>query len=145
MSLVRRFLCCLCACLVSCFILASDVGAQQSATISENAAATSQAAPSSPLRLTMQDAVARARKNSVVYQSAVTDAGVAREDKSLARDALLPSVNYNNSAIYSQGIGRPPAVRFIANNAVHEYLSQGNAHEVIDVAAFAELRRAGWS
>jgi outer membrane protein TolC len=79
----------------------------------------------------------------VVYQAAVTDAGVAREDKNQARDALLPSVNYNNSAIYSQGIGRPPAVRFIANNAVHEYLSQGNAHELIDVAGFAELRRAG--
>lgn len=141
MSLIRKFLSCLCVCLVSCFILASDVRAQQ--TVSENAPATSQAAPSSPLRLTMQDAVARARKNSVVYQAAVTDAGVAREDKNLARDALLPSVSYNNSAIYTQGIGRPPAVRFIANNAVHEYLSQGNAHEVIDVAAFAELRRAG--
>jgi outer membrane protein len=91
----------------------------------------------------MQDALARARKNSVVYQGAVTDANVAREDKNLARDALLPTVTCNNSAIYSQGIGRPPAVRFIANNAVHEYLSQGNAHEVLDVASFAELRRAG--
>jgi outer membrane protein TolC len=147
MRLVRRFPSCLCACLVSCFILASNVKAQQSARLSENAPATSQApasAPASaPLRLAMQDALARARKNSAVYQAAVTDAGVAREDKNQARDALLPSVNYNNSAIYSQGIGRPPAVRFIANNAVHEYLSQGNAHEVLDVAAVAELRRAG--
>jgi outer membrane protein TolC len=147
MRLVRRFPSCLCACLVSCFILASNVKAQQSARLSENAPATSQAPASgpasAPLRLAMQDALARARKNSAVYQAAVTDAGVAREDKNQARDALLPSVNYNNSAIYSQGIGRPPAVRFIANNAVHEYLSQGNAHEVLDVAAVAELRRAG--
>jgi outer membrane protein TolC len=143
MRLVRRFPSCLCACLVSCFILASNVKAQQSARLSENAPATSQAPASAPLRLAMQDALARARKNSAVYQATVTDAGVAREDKNQARDALLPSVNYNNSAIYSQGIGRPPAVRFIANNAVHEYLSQGNAHEVLDVAAVAELRRAG--
>jgi outer membrane protein TolC len=147
MRLVQRFPSCLCACLVSCFFLASTIKAQQSARLSENAPATSQAlasAPvSAPLRLTMQDALARARKNSVVYQGAVTDASVAREDKNQARDALLPSVNYNNSAIYSQGIGRPPTVRFIANNAVHEYLSQGNAHEVLDVAAVAELRRAG--
>lgn len=143
MSLVRRFLCCLCACLVSCFTFVSNAKAQQSATLSENAAPTSPAPTAAPLRLTMQDALARARKSSMVYQAAVTDAGVAREDKNLARDALLPSVNYNNSAIYSQGIGRPPTVRFIANNAVHEYLSQGNAHEVIDVAGFAELRRAG--
>lgn len=147
MRLVRSFQSCLCACLVFCFTLASNAKAQQSATPSDNEAATSRSPTSSPamapLRLTMQEALARARKNSVVYQAAVTDAGVAREDKHQARDALLPSVNYNNSAIYSQGIGRPPAVRFIANNAVHEYLSQGNAHEVIDVAAFAELRRAG--
>src|SRR5450631_1865606 len=143
MRLVRRFPSCLCACLVSCFILTSNVKAQQSARLSENAPATSQAPASAPLRLAMQDALARARKNSAVYQAAVMDAGVAREDKNQARDALLPSVNYNNSAIYSQGIGRPPAVRFIANNAVHEYLSQGNAHEVLDVAAVAELRRAG--
>src|SRR5450432_3453223 len=143
MRLVRRFPSCLCACLVSCFTLASTVRAQQSARLSQNAPAKSQAPASTPLRLTMQDALARARKNSVVYQGAVTDATVAREDKNQARDALLPSVNYNNSAIYSQGIGRPPAVRFIANNAVHEYLSQGNAHEVIDVAGFAELRGAG--
>ena len=147
MRLVRSFQSCLCACLVFCFTLASNAKAQQSATPSDNEAATSRSPTSSPamapLRLTMQEALARARKNSVVYQAAVTDAGVAREDKHQARDALLPSVNYNNSAIYSQGIGRPPAVRFIANNAVHEYLSQGNAHEVIDVAGFAELRRAG--
>lgn len=147
MRVVRRFLSWRCACLVSCFIFVSNARAQQGATLSEHAPATSRspatAPTAAPLRLTMQDALTRARKNSVVYQSAVTDASVSREDKNQARDALLPSVNYNNSAIYSQGIGRPPAVRFIANNAVHEYLSQGNAHEVLDVAAFAELRRAG--
>jgi outer membrane protein TolC len=143
MRFVRRFLSCVCICLVPGFIFASYVNAQQSATLSESVPTAAQAPPSGALRLTMQDALARARKNSVVYQAAVTDAGVAREDKNQARDALLPSVNYNNSAIFSQGIGRPPAVRFIANNAVHEYLSQGNAHEVLDVAGFAELRRAG--
>src|SRR5450432_4096280 len=110
MRLVRRFLSCLCTCLVSCFTLAFNAKAQQSATLSENPPGASQAPTSAGLRLTMQKALTLARKNSVVYQAAVTDAGVAREDKNLARDALLPSVNYNNSAIYSQGIGRPPAV-----------------------------------
>jgi len=43
---------------------------------------------------------------------------------------------------------RPPVI-FIANNAPHEYLSQGNVHEVLDVSAFAswaardQRRRAG--
>src|SRR5262249_27612481 len=31
--------------------------------------------------------------------------------------------------------------RFIANNGVHEYLSQGNAHEVVSAAQFAEFSR----
>jgi len=33
-------------------------------------------------------------------------------------------------------------VRYIANNAVHEYISQGNVHEVLGVAGIYEVRRA---
>jgi outer membrane protein TolC len=93
------------------------------------------------VRLTLADALERARKNSVVYQGAATDAQIAREDKNQAVAALLPSVNYNNSAIYTQGTGVDDQVRYIANNAVHEYISQGNVHEVLDVAGIAEARR----
>ncbi len=100
-----------------------------------------------PVRLTLQDALDRARKNSVQFQAAVTNAGLARQDRRQAFDALLPSVTYNNSAIYTQSAG-PVAtsatgvpVVFIANNAVHEYISQGNVHEAIDVAAVANFRK----
>ncbi len=96
-----------------------------------------------PLRLTLQDALARARRNSVAYQSALTDAGVAREDKYQARAALLPSVTYNTSGIYTEGTGVDGGFKFIANNSVHEYFSQGNVHEAIDVAGFAEFQRNG--
>ena len=99
-------------------------------------------ADSSPLRLTLADALDRARQNSVVYQAALTDARIAHEDKKQSLAALLPSVNYNNSAIYTQGTGVDNQVRFIANNAVHEYISQGNAHEALDLAGIAEARRA---
>ena len=99
--------------------------------------------PSAPLlRLTLQDALTRARHNSVTYQATLTDAGVAREDRNQARAALLPSVNYNTSAIYTEGTGIDGAVKFIANNAVHEYASQGNVHEAIDLASFAEFKRS---
>ncbi len=101
------------------------------------------AAATAPLRLTLQDALDRARKNSVQFQAAVTNAGIARQNSRQAFDALLPSVTYNNSAIYTQSAG-PVAtaatgvpVVFIANNAVHEYISQGNVHEAIDAAAVA--------
>jgi outer membrane protein TolC len=104
-------------------------------------------AASAPLRLTLQDALDRARKNSVQFQAAVTSAGLVHQDKLQARDALLPSVTYSNSALYTQSAG-PLAttttgvpVIFIANNAVHEYVSQGNVHEAIDVAAVANFRK----
>lgn len=96
-----------------------------------------------PLRLTLRDALTLARRNSVTYQSALTDTGLAREDKNQARAALLPSVTYNTSGIYTEGTGVNGAVKFIANNAVHEYASQGNVHEAIDVASFTEFRRNG--
>src|SRR5260370_14923115 len=105
-------------------------------------------APAAPIRLTLQDALDRARKNSTQYQAALTSAGLAREDRTQARDALLPSVAYNNSAIYTQGTGATQAkntgfpVVFIANNAVHEYISQANIHEAIDVASVAAWPRA---
>jgi len=116
-------------------------------------AATTQAAPpqngAQPPRLTFQDALDLARKNSTQFQAAVTNAGVLREDSAQARDGLLPSVNYNNSALYTQSnaavastiTGAPPVV-FIANNAPHEYVSQADVHEAIDVAAVANWRRA---
>jgi outer membrane protein TolC len=97
---------------------------------------------SSPLRLTLADALNRARSNSVIYQAALTESKIAHEDKKQALTTLLPSVNYNNSAIYTQGTGVDDQVRFIANNAVHEYISQGNVHEALDVAGIAEARRA---
>jgi outer membrane protein TolC len=96
---------------------------------------------SAPLTLTLQDALARARANSVPFQAALTEQGVAYQDKVQARAALLPSLNYNNEFIYTQPNGTPAGV-FIANNSVHEYLSQGDVHQVIGYANYADYRRA---
>jgi outer membrane protein TolC len=99
-------------------------------------------ATSPALRLTLQDALARARKNSTQFQSALTDAALAREDKTQARDALLPGVNYNTQALYTDSNGPGNGVRYIANNAVHEYISQGNVHQTLDLASISSFRRA---
>jgi hypothetical protein len=72
-----------------------------------------------PLTLTLQDALNRARANSVAFQAALTDQGIAHEDKVQARAGLLPSVNYNNQFIYTEPNGTPSGV-FVANNSVHE-------------------------
>ena len=99
-------------------------------------------ATSPALRLTLQDALARGRKNSTQFQSALTDAGLAREDKIQARDALLPGVNYNTQALYTESNGPGNGVRYIANNSVHEYISQGNVHQTLDLASISSFRRA---
>jgi outer membrane protein TolC len=92
--------------------------------------------------LSLQDAIDRARKNDPQFQSALTDAGIAKEDRVQARDALLPGVTYNNSAIYTQANHGPNGIVFITNNAVHEYISQGNVHESLDGSLILNYRRA---
>src|SRR2546423_10745744 len=110
-------------------------------------AQTTRTQPASPRRVTLQDALALARKNSTQFQAALTNAGLARQDRFQARASLLPTVTFDNSAIYTQAAS-PAAVAatqvpvvFIANNAVHEYISQANIHEAIDLAAIANFRK----
>ena len=114
------------------------------ATAQNPAQSASTASPA--LKLTLQDALARARKNSVAFQSALTDSAIARQDKWQAGAALLPSVAYNNQALYTQaaphGSTTGVPVVFIANNAVHEYISQGDIHESIDLAGVSNFRRS---
>jgi outer membrane protein TolC len=120
--------------------------------VSQSAPAANAPSPNgAPLTLTLQDALDRARKNEVQYHAAITDLGLARQDRVQARAALLPNITYNNAFIYTQGTGQPPACalsitcpasRYIANNGVHEYISQGNAHEAISLTNFADYRRS---
>jgi len=119
---------------------AQDTGTP--ATVAPSNAA-QQAVPlaSATLRLTLEDALARARKNSTQFQAAQTDAAIARQDRYQAAAALLPSVTYNNQALYTQSNGPGNPVRFIANNAVHEYVSQANVHESIDLLSISNFRR----
>src|ERR1700681_615937 len=58
-----------------------------------------------PMRLTLPQALDLARKNSTQFNAAVTNAGLARQDRRQAFDALLPTVTYNNSASYTQSAG----------------------------------------
>ncbi len=110
-------------------------------------------AQNAPLTITFQDALQRARQNEPRYLSARTDLGLAREDRVQARAALLPDVNYDTSFIYTQGTGPVPAScqsstagcptsRFVANNGVHEYISQANVRETVSLTNFADYRRS---
>ncbi len=95
---------------------------------------------SAPLTLTLQDALERAKKNNPEYRGAVTEFEVAKEDRVQSRAALLPSVNYNGQFLYTEGNGS--GSRFIANNGVHEYISQGNVHQEFSLGTIADYRRS---
>jgi len=133
---------------VAAFLLScAEIAAAQETPAPAGASSTKDAQQAAPaatpsVRLTLEDAIARARKNSTQFQAAQTDAAIARQDRYQAAAALLPSVTYNNQALYTQSNGPGTPVRYIANNAVHEYISQANVHESIDLQSISAFRRA---
>jgi outer membrane protein TolC len=114
----------------------------------------------SPPAITLDEAIARARTNEPNFAAAVALSKTAALDRSIARAGLLPSATYNNQFIYSQpnhcpntnnicaansqSVGSAP-VRFIANNSVHEYVSQGTVTEAFGAQSLNALSRASAS
>ncbi len=102
-----------------CLALSLGAGAQ-----------TPQAAPNAALRLTLDDALARARANSPQLLQANLATLSAREDARQAKAALLPSASSFNQFIYTQPNGQPSGV-FVSNDGVHVYNNQAVVHEDI--------------
>lgn len=78
--------------------------------------------------LTLDDALARAQKYSTQIQAASIAVELTREDRKQARAATLPSASALNQFIYTEGNGTPSGV-FVANDGVHVYNEQLQAHE----------------
>ena len=105
-----------------------------------------------PVTITLDEAIRRAEANEPTYAAASATAASSALDRSIARAGLLPSVVYHNQALYTQpnglqnqagqGAAAQPAPRFIANNAVREYASQGSINETLGLAGLAGVRRA---
>jgi len=142
------------ACLAS---LASAAFAQQSAAPAAIPQSASVAAPPPAAAITLDEAIARARANQPAFAAALAASRNAALDQSIARAAMLPSAVYNNQFIYTQGgaglIPDPAKLkdpqqrsaslpRFIANNAVHEYLSQASVTENIGPQQFNAVGKA---
>src|SRR5690242_4238555 len=127
---------------VGLVLVAMGAAGQQTGSAVSSASAQANASPGSraPMVITLQDALQRARNLDPTYRSAVTEAGIAHEDHVQARAALLPSVNENTEYLYTEGTGTS-VPRYITNNAVHEYVAQGNAHEVVSGSQFADYTR----
>ncbi|MEO7030371.1 MAG: TolC family protein [Acidobacteriaceae bacterium] len=95
--------------------------------------------------ITLAQALTLAQANEPTFVAAVAASKVAALDRSIARAALLPSVDYHNQYLYTQSRGANglagPQV-FIANNAIHEYVSQGVVTETLGLAQYTALARA---
>jgi outer membrane protein TolC len=96
---------------------------------------------SAPLRLTLEDAMARARANSPQILSASIATLLAREDTVQAKAALLPEVSSFNQFIYTQPNGAPSGV-FISNDGSHVYNNQAIVHgDIYSLGKIAAYRK----
>ncbi len=127
---------------IACVVLAAIASLAQATSPSQPASPGTANAqvPAATVSLTLADALARAKANSPQFQAALTQLGIAREDRVQARATLLPGVDYNNQFLYTEGNGTPSG-RFIANNGPHEYISQGAVQQVVGLGQVADYRR----
>src|SRR5450631_276945 len=132
--------------------LTGAVAVASSAQATVQADSQDPSANSQTVVITLEEAIHRAEANEPTYASAKADSSAARLDRSIARAGLLPDAVYHNQALYSQpngqqnqagqGVGSQPSPRFIANNAVREYASQGVINETASLGQVAAVRRA---
>ena len=106
--------------------------------------------------ITLDQAIALAKANEPSFAAAVAASRVSELDRSIARAGLLPTITYHNQFLYTQAAdGRTTSgnasagslaisslPRFIGNNAVHEYTSQGVVTETIGLTQTTAASRA---
>jgi outer membrane protein len=137
----------LCAALVfSGSALRAHAAASVSSTASTSSTAFQQSAEVQ--QISLDEAIRLAEKNEPVFAAARAQARIAKLDHSVAAASLLPSVTYHNQYLFTQGNGSndrigqtttSAAPRFIANNAVHEYASQGVVNERLGLQQFGAV------
>jgi outer membrane protein TolC len=106
--------------------------------------------PSQPL--TLDEVIRLAEANEPTFAAAAAEGRATALERKDARAGLLPSVTYHNQYLFTQsnqtaatttqgGLNQSLPV-FIANNAVHEYYSQGSVTETLGLAQFTAVRLA---
>jgi outer membrane protein TolC len=141
----------LAGCFIVCFCAAGTALPGQAVNVTPSSDSGTSAVAQT-VAITLEEAIHRAEANQPEFAAAVAQSKTSSLDRSIARNGLLPSVVYHNQALYTQanglqnqagqGVTAQPAPRFIANNAVREYASQGSINETLGLAGVAGLRRA---
>src|SRR6202035_4543483 len=106
-----------------------------------------EAKPASAVVISLAEAIHRAQQTEPAFASALAAQKSANIDRYLAKASLLPSAIYHNQMIYTEPNGKinptaQPGTQvapvFIANNAVHEYISQASINETVGLKQFAD-------
>lgn len=108
------------------------------------------AKPNTPISL--DEAIRLAEANEPTFAAALAEGRATALERKDARAALLPSATYHNQYLFTEsnrtqatttqgGLNQSLPV-FIANNAIHEYYSQGSADEKIGLAQIGAVKLA---
>jgi outer membrane protein TolC len=94
--------------------------------------------------VTLQDALALAKKNDAPFQSSVADANLATEDRRQAKASMLPAFSHTTQYIGNQSNGVNPNGRFVSMDGVNMYRSWMVVHQELsaNVVGQAPYRRA---
>lgn len=108
------------------------------------------AKPSGPISL--DEAIRMAEANEPTFAAALAEGRATALERKDAKAALLPSATYHNQYLFTesnrthatttQGDLNQALPVFIANNAIHEYYSQGSVNETIGLAQIGAVRLA---
>jgi outer membrane protein TolC len=123
------------------FVSSRPLRAQTTATLTEAAAP-----------LTLDEAIRRAEANEPTFATALAESKATALERKDAVAGMLPSAVYHNEYLFTQS-NRTRAVTtqggvseslpiFIANNAIHEYYSQGVVTETVGLSKYAALKTA---
>lgn len=134
-------------------LLSSSLMAQQSSASQPGITAnlSNSQASTPPIQITLAEAEQRALKIEPTLLAAQAAQKSAGYDRTIARSALLPQADIVGQYLFTESNGRPfggtlpneSGPVFIANNAVHEYISQFVATEDLSLASVARYRQAG--
>ena len=134
------------------FLLISAVALSNGWAQAPSPAGGSSPAASGAGGLTLDDALRLAQQNEPGFAAAAAERRATALERKDAKSGLLPSVVYHNQFLYTQpnnstaATTQAPASQsqpiFIANNAVHEYVSQATVNETLGITGFAAVRLA---
>ena len=117
-------------------------------------------APSQAAPLSLDDVIRRAEANEPAFAVAAAESRASALERKDARAGLLPSASFHNQYLFTQsnhtsttlgtsggqfvqqGDVQQSLPVFIANNAVHEYYSQGVVNETVGLAQIGAVRLA---